>query len=236
MAFNYSPKISSNGLVSCLDNQNNSLANDLVGKTSITTWTQGANTFPESYSPRLSCRNASAGYQTSNFGTGCTMLIWNKRTGETTGTWNRIMGWDDGGPGYRTIWFGYYSNQTWRIHSSLPTWTDASTPVWWDVSPYFSDAGISSPSLNQYYLLGFTYDVTTQIQRVYINGVQAGSGTRPGHAGMNRTSNNNYSIQLDSIKLSSANNQSDVYWMWNRPLSGNEVKEVFNNTKQRYGY
>jgi hypothetical protein len=237
MAFFHSTNIPSSGLVSCIDKANTYV--DQVATTELGTSGTEALTYPQYYYPRQTCRNIEANYQPSlnpAMGAGMSMFIWLKRTSTTTGGWDPVWLWDDGGPAGRTVWFGGYFNQTWQIHCSLPYFAGTDNPAYWSVDPTWADAGISNPQIGTWYLVGFTYTNSTQIARAYINGVEAASGTRPGAPGLNRTINANYPIQMFSANGDYANFKSDAFWMWNRPLSGAEVLQTFNARKTRYGY
>jgi hypothetical protein len=235
MATKYSTSITTNGLISVIDNQNPKGAFDFVKKK--TRVNSGTNALVSPDPLMKTFRNANSGYRSTLDTTapGASMFIWVKRTGNTTGSWDPIFLWDDGGPNGRTVWFGFYFNQTFQIHCSLPYWSSASGGTYWSVDPTWANAGLTGV-VNQWYLLGFTYNNSSRVCRVYINANQGSSGTRPGHPGLTRTSNDNTAVTAYGMNSATSNQQTDAYWMWNRELSQSDVLSLFNNTKERYGY
>ena len=114
--------------------------------------------------------------------TGATVIFWNKRTGGSTGTWDRICEFRFGAPAQsRTRWIGYYNNVTDRIHCSQTLFTAAggTTPQYSSIDPTWADAGLTL-TIGQYYFHAWTYVNSTRERKYYINANLAATNTRPG--------------------------------------------------------
>lgn len=180
------------------------------------------------------CISVDDGGQTAA-GDGFSFYCWIRRTAATTGTWNQICLIDSGGPRNRTLWFGWYSNETWRIHNSLPYWTGAGgSPVYWSVDPFLTSV-VPSPSFNTWYHYGCSYNNATRQCRTFWQGQFVQSGTRPGVGDLNTSNNSNVRL-FGTNQTSSNNGQIKAMTMFDTPLSDDAFLESFNKTKQRFGY
>lgn len=235
MAVNYGTKIETSGLVLYYDESNvkTGTSSELVLNRAATISGSSSREFASDDLIKT-MHAASASYNSSapSPGTGFTLNVWIRRTGETTGSWDYIVLFDNGGPQYRMIWFGWYFNDTDRIHCSMPYYT-ASTTEWWSVDPQWSDAGLTL-TINQWYNFCASYNNSTRVLNTYINGIFALSGTRPGAGDLNNPSTANIGL-YGCNGVSTVNSQLKSVSMYNRPLSAAEVMNNFNAVKGRYG-
>lgn len=168
-------------------------------------------------------------------GTGFTISLWTKRTAATTGTWNEIclMDWNQ-----RCMWFGYFNNQTAQFHCSFPYYDASNVFTYWDVSPTFTNAGITH-QIGTWYNVCITYNNSTRLLSTYINATFALSGTRPGTGDLVKP----YNTTEPAVRIwgtqgisTNKNHLTNNVKMYNRPLSIDEISQNFNALKGRYGY
>ena len=176
-------------------------------------------------------------------GTGYSINAWVKRTDVTTGNWDTIATFDNGGPRFRQMWFGWYYNQTSRIHFSMPYYNGnagADPPsnndgaaTYWSVDPFFSEAGLDF-NIGQWYNFSMTYDNKTRIAKTYVNGVYARQGTRPGLGDLNEP--NNAPLRMYGTDGPSRNSELGLFMVYNRAITALEVEENYHAFKGRFGY
>lgn len=204
---------------------------DLRGRNPASTGSNETQYVNDDLISRICIQNDTSG-QTAP-GDGFSFYCWIRRTAATTGTWNQICLIDSGGPRNRTLWFGWYYNQNWRIHNSLPYW-NGGTPTYWSVDPYLTSV-VPSPSFNTWYHYGCSYNNSTRQCRTFWQGQFAQSGTRPGTGDLNTSNNSNVRL-YGTNEVSSNNGQIKSMTMFDTPLSDNAFLENFNKTKARFGY
>jgi len=243
MGVNFNPKIITNGLQFVYDDDNSSKSGrtkDLVGGATITqTGTPNYALIP------TNAGNLSTVHMTGSDGngtapagsTGATVIFWNKRTGATTGTWDKICEFKNGaGAPNRTWWIGYYSNVTDRIHCSQTYYTAAggTSATYSSIDPTWADAGLTL-TIGQYYFHAWTYVNSTRERKYYINANLALTNTRPGYGDLMNPGTGDMIITGTS-DTAYANSMTKLLGIYNRPLSATEVSEVFHSTKTRFGY
>lgn len=162
-------------------------------------------------------------------GTGFSGIFIFRRTGNTTGTWNPICLIDNGGPRYRQMWLGWYYNETFRIHNSLPYYaSSANNTNWWSTDPFWTDNGGSAGVINQWYMYSFSYNNATRECRTFLNGRFLRNGIRPGLGDINNP--NNANIRLYGINGNSYNNsQIKFATMFNRAITDTEMSFWYNS-------
>jgi hypothetical protein len=176
-------------------------------------------------------------------GKGYTYSSWLRRVGQTSGNFDVMTTLDNGGPRFRQMWFGWYSNTTDRIHCSLPYYNGAAgndpptsndgAATYWSVDPYVQDAGINF-NVGQWYNFCVTYDNLTRLVVTYFNGKYARSGTRPGLGDLNNP--NGAPLRMYGVDSPRSNGELNLVKIYNRALSPVEVEQNFNALKGRYGY
>ena len=176
-------------------------------------------------------------------GTGYTINAWVKRTDVTTGNWDTIATFDNGGPRFRQMWFGWYYNQTSRIHFSMPYYngnagadpptSNDGAATYWSVDPFFSEAGLDF-NIGQWYNFSMTYDNKTRTAKTYANGVYMRQGTRPGIGDLNEP--NNAPLRMYGTDGPRNNSELGMFMVYNRAITAAEVEENYHAFKGRYGY
>ena len=243
MAINYNPKIVTKGLQFLYDDDNfgrSGRTKDLISGATIT----------QTGTPNYALIPTDAGnlptiHMTGNDGngtapagsTGATVIFWNKRTGGSTGTWDRICEFRFGAPAQsRTWWIGYYSNVTDRIHCSQTFFTTAggTTPQYSSIDPTWADAGLTL-TIGQYYFHAWTYVNSTRERKYYINANLAVTNTRGGFGDLMNPGSGDMFIGGTS-DTAYANHMTKIVGIYNRPLSATEITATFNSTKARFGY
>ena len=234
MALQHSPSIVTDGIVLLYDEDSNKSGNtsELVLGRAATVQSSTERRFALD-TLISSCHASAAEYGSTATGTGFSFSTWIRRTGNTTGNWDQIVGIDGGGPTYRMLWFGFYAGETSRIHCSMPYWTGVGSTTWFSVDPYFTDAGITF-EVNKWYNFCATYTNSSRVLMNYINGRFAASGTRGGSGDLNNP--NGSPVQLFGCNgVSSQNSQLRTFTMYNRPLTEPEVLQNFNALRGRFG-
>jgi len=241
MGVNYNPKIVTDGLQFLYDDDNSAKSGRTTDLVSGATITANSNNALIPYN----AGNLSTVHMTGNDGngtapagsTGATVIFWNKRTGETTGTWNKIIEFRNGAPAAnRTWWIGYYTNVTDRVHCSQTYFTAAggTTATYSSIDPTWADAGLTF-TIGQYYFHAWTYVNSTRERKYYINANLGATNTRPGYGDLMNPGSGNMIIggTSDTAYL---NHMTKIVGIYNRPLSATEVSDIFHSTKSRFGY
>jgi len=236
MALSHSPKIPLQGLLFLYDEQNIKSGNTselILGRNATVQSTTERRFTIDSSLSTIHASSINAYNSTAPLpGTGFSFSVWLRRTGNTTNTWDQLIGIDGGGPNYRTLWFGFYSGQTSQFHCSHPYWDGISSSNWWSVDPSFANVGINF-EINKWYNFCSTYENSTRICRNYINGILAASGTRPGLGDLNNP--NGSTIQLFGCNnVPSQNAQLRIFSMYNRRLTESEIFENYNALRGRF--
>jgi len=243
MGINYNPKIVTDGLQFLYDDDNSAKSSRTKDLITGATITQGGT--PNYALIPYNAGNLSTVHMTGNDGngtapagsTGATVIFWNKRTGETTGTWNKIIEFRNGAPAAnRTWWIGYYTNVTDRVHCSQTYFTAAggTTATYSSIDPTWANAGLTL-TIGQYYFHAWTYVNSTRERKYYINANLALTNTRPGYGDLMNPGSGNMIIggTSDTAYL---NHMTKILGIYNRPLSATEVSDIFHSTKSRFGY
>lgn len=236
MGFGYGTKVlKAKNIVFAYDEGNNKW--DSTNKKSLLGDSPASTTSNFSAYPRTSLITnimvPSAAWNQTAAGDGFSMLAWVRRTGATSGSWDTIFTIDSGGPTQRTIWFGWYYNETWRVHHSHPYWTNSSTVNWWSSDPYLTTV-VSSPSYYTWYHYGAYYNNSTRLLKHFWNGQPAGSSTRPGYGDLNYS---NSLVNLYGVNgVSATNGQLKSLTLFDTFLTDEAVLDHFNATKNRFGY
>jgi hypothetical protein len=238
MGFGYGTKVlKAKNIVFAYDEDNNKW--DSTNKKSLLGDSPSTTTSNYTYYPRGSLvprlMVPSAAYNQTAEGDGFSMLAWIRRTAGTTGSWNTMFTIDSGGSGgtQRTIWFGWYYNQTWRIHHSHPYWANSSTGYYWSSDPYLTSI-VSSPTYNTWYHYAAYYTNSTRALRQFFNGQLVSTATRPGYGDLNYS---NTTVKLFGTNGSSyGNSQIKSLTLFDTFLTDEAVLDHFNATKNRFGY
>ena len=234
MAIGYNPKIATDGLILAYDESNPKSGDTselVLGRTAIV---QSTSERRFNQDDLLTTTYASvAQYNSAASGSGFSFSSWIRRTAETTGFFDTISIVDNGGPRYRMLYFGWYSNTTDRIHCSMPFYNGTDAAAWWSIDPYWSNAGLTL-SINQWYNFCATYNNSSRSLKTYINGIFALGGTRPGLGDLNNP--NNAQVKLFGCNgVSSGNSQITSMNFYNKELSSYEVQQNFEALRGRYG-
>lgn len=242
MGVAYNPSIPKNGLQFLYDEDNTSKSGttkDQVSGTTLGFTTNFTHTSEFGNLTKLTAASDVGGSSAPAGSTGLTLILWNKRTDVHTGTWNEMSTFTGSGGGarYRTWWLGYFYQQTARIHWSIPYYTtDGGTASsYWSVNPYWSNAGLTL-NIGQFYSIMCTYNNSSRATVVYINGRVGASGTRPGYGDLNDPAAGG-TLRIRGTRGNSfLNNQSKFFALYNRPFSADEVSQVHETMKSRFGY
>jgi len=242
MAVAYNPSIPRRGLQFVYDEDNivkSGLTKDLVSGTTLSFSSSYTSVSEFSNLTTLTAATDIGGSTAPAGSTGVTIIVWGKRTGATTGTWNDICTFSGSGGGsrYRAWWLGYYTGQTARIHWSVPIYTsDGGTSTSYSsIDPFWSNAGLTQ-NIDQFYSLIGTYDNSTRNQRFYINGRLGQSSTRGGYGDINDPGAGGTLILRGTRGNSYLNHQSKFLALYNRPFSEDEVSQLHETMKPRFGY
>ena len=242
MGVAYNPTIPKQGLQFLYDEGNTSksgLDKDLVSGTSLSFSTNFTQVSEFSNLTKLTAASDVGGSSAPSGSTGLTIVCWNKRTGEHTGTWNEISTFNGSGGGsrYRAWWLGYYTSQTSRIHWSVPHYTadGGTTTSYSSVDPFWSNAGLTHV-VGQFYSIICTYTNSSRLRAVYINGRLALSNTRGGYGDINDPAAGGTLRIRGTRENTFQNNQSKFFALYNRPFSEDEVSQVHETMKSRFGY
>ena len=242
MGVEYNPSIPKNGLQFLYDEDNTPKSGTTKDQVSGTSLTFSSNfTYVSEFSnlTKLTAASDVGGSSAPAGSTGLTLILWNKRTGEHTGTWNEMSTFNGSGGGarYRTWWLGYFTSETSRIHWSIPYYTSdgGTTSSYWSINPYWSDAGLTH-NVGQFYSIMCTYNNSSRATVVYINGRVGASGTRPQYGDLNDPAAGGTLRIRGTRENTFQNNQSKFFALYNRPFSTDEVSQVHEAMKSRFGY
>jgi len=225
MAFNYSPKIVTNGLVLCLDASNvksyvsgSTSWNDLTSNQNIGVLTNGP-TFNSSNGGSIVFDGSndyvklpnSSIFQLSNF----TFNAWVKTSLTNT---NQFI-------------IDCSSNFSAGYGYSLRITSGNKIRFWSYDATYYLDS-ITTVSTNTWYNITSTYDNTSGVQKIYINGILDLSNTAAGFA----ISTISY-LQIGSAQIFGMYLGGNISYIqfYNRALSSTEILQNYNATKTRFG-
>lgn len=236
MGINYNPSTVTSSIILAYDEANtkSGTSSELIARRVATVTSATERRFNQDTS--LATMYASVAQYNSaapSPGTGFSISAWIRRTGATSGTWDPMVLIDSGGPRYRMLWFGWFTNTTDKIHCSIPYYSATDTAVYWSLDPTWADAGLTL-SINTWYNFSATYNNSTRLLTTYINAIPALSGTRPGLGDLNNP--NNSPVQIYGCNNTpNGNSQVNNVRLYNRALTAEEVRINFNGLRNRYG-
>lgn len=234
MGVGYNPKIVTTDIAFCYDEVNAKTGNTkevLSGATNTYTSASEISFAPNELTNKM--WSTGAGKDFTSTGAGFTLNVWTKRTAITTGDWNPVcvLEWNQ-----RCMWFGYFFNTTDRFHCSFPYYNASNVLTYWDINPYFSDAGITH-QIGRWYNICLTYNNSSRLLSVYFDTTLALTGTRPGTGDLVKPYNTTENpIRIFGTRGDTTYNHSTGYTaMYNRALTLTEVKQNFNALRGRFG-